>query len=51
MSASGNGFSGQWKPFSFVQSFFLLVETVTEISRNQFLKKGHVLINENCFFD
>ena len=47
MSASGNGFSGQWKPFSFVQNFFLSVETGTEISRNQFLKKGHILINEN----
>ena len=32
---SGNGFSGQWKPFSFVQRFLFQVETVT-LSESQF---------------
>ena len=32
ISASGNGFSGSWKPFSFAQTFFVLLETVTETS-------------------
>ena len=36
--ASGNG-------FSFAQRFFLQDETVTEISRSRFLKKGHILTN------
>ena len=32
ISVSGNGFSGSWKPFSFAQTFFVLLETVTETS-------------------
>ena len=31
-SVSGNGFSGSWKPFSLAQTFFILLETVTETS-------------------
>ena len=46
---SGNRFFGLWNPFSFVQSFSLDVETVTEISRSQFLKKDHILTNKNRF--
>ena len=49
--------SNQWKrifrliqTISFVQSFFLLVETVTEISESQFLNKDHILTNSNLFF-
>ena len=33
----------------FVQSFFFLVETVTEISGSQFLKKDHILNNVTGF--
>ena len=33
----------------FVQSFFFLVETVTEISGSQFLKKDHILKNVTDF--
>ena len=43
-------FSGQWKPFCFVQSCFLSMETVTEISGSQFLKKDHILTSENQFY-
>ena len=35
-----------WKPFPFVHSFALKVETVTEISGSQFLKKKHILTIE-----
>ena len=42
----GNGFSGYWKPFWFAQSFSS-VENVTEINGSQFLKKDHILTNEN----
>ena len=44
----GNGFSGYWKPFWFAQSFSS-VENVTEINGSQFLKKDHILTNENWF--
>ena len=47
--ASGNRFSGRWKPFWFAQSFFLLVETITEISGSQFLKEYHIITNKNWF--
>ena len=40
--ATGNGFS-DWKPFSFVQRFFPLVETTTESSESQYLKRYHIL--------
>ena len=33
----------------FVQSFFFLVETATEISGSQFLKKDHILNNVTDF--
>ena len=39
--ASGNVF--------FCSEFFLSVKTVTDISGGQFLKKGHILTNENWF--
>ena len=42
--ASGNKFS-DWKPFSFVQRFFLQVETTTESSEGQYLKREHILTN------
>ena len=42
----GNGFSAYWKPFWFPQSFSS-VENVTEINGSQFLKKDHILTNEN----
>ena len=45
--ACGNGFSGWWKPFYFVERFFLMVETITKTNRTQFLKEGHILTNEN----
>ena len=55
----GNGkwkLVGQWKwifcqqkLISFVQRFFLLVETVTAISESQFLRKGHILTNITDF--
>ena len=59
---NGNAFfneilhSGWWKrifwlveTLSFVQRFFLLVETVTEISESQFLRKEHILTNVTDF--
>ena len=39
--ASGNVF--------FWSEFFLYLETVTDISEGQFLKKDHILTNENWF--
>ena len=49
ISASENGFSGQWKLFFFVQRFFLRVETVTETRGSQLQKKEHILTNVNDF--
>ena len=46
---SGIGFPGQWKLFPFLQRFFFLVKTVTEISASQFLKKDHILTNGTDF--
>ena len=46
--AGGNGFSDQRKPFLFAQSFSS-VETVTKINASLFLKKYHILTNENWF--
>ena len=40
--ASGNRVS-DWKPFSFVQRFFLLLETTTESSESQYFKRYHIL--------
>ena len=47
--ASGNEFSDWWKLISFVQRFFLLVETVTEISESQFLREDYILANVTDF--
>ena len=41
---SVNRFS-DWKLFSFVQRSFLLVETVSESSESQYLKRDHILTN------
>ena len=46
--AIGNGCSGYWKPSSFFQNFFLVLEAVTEI-KGQFSQKGHVLTNVTDF--
>ena len=45
--AAGNGFPGQWKTFSFTQSFSGKWKPVSEINKSQFLRKDHILINEN----
>ena len=39
----------QWKLISFVQRSFSLVETVTAISKSQFLKKDRILTNVTVF--
>ena len=46
---TGNGFSGYWKPFSFVQRFFFQLEKAPEISGSNFLKKDHILTNATDF--
>ena len=42
--AGGNEFSDS-KSFSFVQRFFLLVETTSDSSESQYLKRYHILTN------
>ena len=44
----GDAFSVPWKPFSLIWSFFLQVETVTEISGNQ--QKGIFCLVKTVFF-
>ena len=48
IAANGNRFSGWQKPFSFTQSYSS-VKTVSKINGSQFLKKDHILTNENSF--
>ena len=38
-----------WKPSSFFETFFLIPETVTDISGKQFLKTELILLVENDF--
>ena len=45
--AGRNGFSGQWKAFSFARSFSSKWKPVSKTNESQFLKKGHILTNEN----
>ena len=45
--AGGNGFSGQWKPFSFAQSFSSEWKPSLKINGSQFLKKNNISANEN----
>ena len=47
--ASENGFPDQWKFISFVQKFSYLVETITEISESQFLRKDGILTDVTNF--
>ena len=42
--ASANSFS-EWKPFFFCSEVFPPVETVTESSESQYLKRDHILSN------
>ena len=39
--------SGKWKPLSFVRSFFLIVETVAEITGSEIFKRDYILTDEN----
>ena len=43
----GEGFSLYWKPSTLLESAFLLAETVTDMSGNQFLKKDLFLASGN----
>ena len=45
----GEGFSLYWKPSTLLESSFLLVKTVTDMSGNHFLRKDLILASGNSF--
>ena len=47
--AIGEGFYLWWKPSTLLESFFLLAETVTNMSENHFLKTDLILASGNSF--
>ena len=47
--AIGEGYFSLMKTVTLLESFFLLVETVTAVSRNQFLKKELILAGKTNF--